>query len=275
MSFEKIPFDKHCIYCNKKSTLDLDYSFIDIAYCINLKSRTDRYKKAVKEFHKVGLCQKVLFYRTTKPDPKKVKKKGFPNLGTYRCWESHRSVIKDAVNKNLKNCLVFEDDIIFHSKRYIKNYIKNFENLPKNWDMYYLGHSPFLGYHVKNDIYRVYSTGGHAYLINKDFMKKIVETKFGTWKFISGDQYAGIDAYHLQEGYCYASYPMAAYQSGSYSDNNNRKEMKHIKNANDYSRDRKIKKEKFREFFCLRVFPNLIVFILILLLLLALYLIYF
>ena len=62
------PTDPACPHCGGAApgtAAALDWSFLDAAYCISLKIRDDRAAQAAAEFHKVGLCQRVLFYRPT------------------------------------------------------------------------------------------------------------------------------------------------------------------------------------------------------------------
>ena len=71
-TFHACPSDPACPYCN--GTIEpqraLDWSFLDSVYCISLKSREDRARSAAAEFHRVGLCRQVMFYR---PDKHPVK----------------------------------------------------------------------------------------------------------------------------------------------------------------------------------------------------------
>lgn len=98
-------------------------------WCISLKCRNDRYIKVCKEFEKVGLLNKVNFYR--------------PNLdpegGIKGCNRSHLYCIKKSFANN-KKALVFEDDVSFKKDWKEKLlHIKEFLNNNKKWDILRLG----------------------------------------------------------------------------------------------------------------------------------------
>lgn len=93
-------------------------------YCINLITRTDKYKLVLGEFKKLGIDP--IFHK-----PKKNKN---PGMG---CLNSHKWCIKDALSKN-KHALVFEDDIILDNINYIEE-LNEFMNKNIKWDTLRLG----------------------------------------------------------------------------------------------------------------------------------------
>jgi hypothetical protein len=118
-------------------TKPLDWSWLPVAYCINLKSRSDRRESAMKEFHRVGLCQKVIFYQTERDK----------NGGMRGCWESHRSIAKKAVSDGVDWYLLFEDDVVFVSgfnQTHIDKIKDALDNLPPKWNFFFLGGLPRL-----------------------------------------------------------------------------------------------------------------------------------
>ncbi len=66
--YHPCPAHPCCPHCNGASAAadGLDWSFLDAAYCISLKTRADRGAQAAAEFHRVGLCRRVTFYRPDK-----------------------------------------------------------------------------------------------------------------------------------------------------------------------------------------------------------------
>lgn len=117
-----------------------EWNWLPECYCITLKSRPERLDNAVLEFHKVGLCNKVIFYQTERD-----------KLGGMRgCWESHRAIAKKCLQEKVPWYLVFEDDVMFDTKIFGQNTIDQIkdalDNLPKDWCFLFLGGIPRLIY---------------------------------------------------------------------------------------------------------------------------------
>jgi len=91
---------------------------IDAIVCINLESRKDRREHFMNEFKNYPFR----FY-TAKLHEK-------PVIG---CKESHINVIKWAKSMNLKNVLIFEDDV-----KIVKD-LTTISDFPIDWQMLYLG----------------------------------------------------------------------------------------------------------------------------------------
>lgn len=146
------------------------YNFFDKIYCINLKYRTDRYNSSLKTFRKLNI-NNIKYFLANK----------HPKGGRYGCFDSHINVIKDAYNNNYNYILIFEDDIKI-GKYYNNNLINksiNFMKNNNNWDIFYLGYYPF-SYNYKyniieNNIIKSNPFGGHAYCLNKQSIKFILE----------------------------------------------------------------------------------------------------
>ena len=223
MSFIPCPKSSSCIYCQNKSSYPYDYSFVESAFCINLSERKDKFKQACKQFHKVGLCQIVEFFVTDRLTNKQIKQqhKCDPlkiDKGTVGCYDSHRKVIKKALKRGSNNCLVFEDDVYFARPSSIHKYIYRYNKLPKDWDIYYMGHFPRVGYPIYDGLYRTFSTDAHAYMMNHNAMKKLAKTPYGKWGLN-----CGIDIYHMLKCKCYTVYPMSAHQKNTDSDTTGQK----------------------------------------------------
>ena len=115
-------------------------------FCICLRERDDRLHESAREFHRLGLCSRILYYRPLRPDKQLVKSLGLKSPGAYGCFESHRMLARVA-RQELKcdNMLVFEDDVQFVpdvTSETIQNVARKFHNLPSDWDLFFLGHWP-------------------------------------------------------------------------------------------------------------------------------------
>ncbi|MBD62065.1 hypothetical protein CL645_04345 [bacterium] len=105
------------------------FDFFDEIFCINLDSRPDRWSSFLKEARRVGIAHRVKRFPAIVPPSKN---------GALGCKLSTLSIIKKAKNKNLKNFLILEDDVVF-KKNALKNLSVSISQLPVDWDMFYLG----------------------------------------------------------------------------------------------------------------------------------------
>jgi len=104
------------------------WDFFDEIWCINLDHRKDRWTKAQMEFDSVGLLQRVNRFSAIKEED-----------GRLGVIKSNLQLIKMAKEKNLKNILIFEDDVHF-----INNPIETLDNSLNQigtikWSLIYLG----------------------------------------------------------------------------------------------------------------------------------------
>lgn len=104
------------------------WDFFEEIWCINLDSRTDRWEKAQGEFDSVGVLERVQRFSAIKHSDGR--------LGLIR---SNVALMKRVKEKNLKNILIFEDDVHF-----INNPIENLEKAIEQigtlkWSLFYLG----------------------------------------------------------------------------------------------------------------------------------------
>ena len=101
--------------------------------------------------------------------------------GVLGCYLSHLWCINDAIQKNYKHFLIFEDDIVFH-----KNFEKMFKNLRyKDYDMIQMGCCDF-NFHtntkdcdIKDNIYypKKLALGAYGNIYNLNFAKIIFKEK--------------------------------------------------------------------------------------------------
>lgn len=156
--------------------------FVDQVYCINLSKRKDRWDFMEKEFKKFSIDVK----RINGVDGMLLKKSNInlnsckEKLGSLGCLRSHQLVYKDALENNYKKICIFEDDIIFCKdfKSRIDYYIRN---IPKNWDIMYLGchfHGCKKPEKITSYIYKnSCSFGAFAYIINDNIIKELYNSR--------------------------------------------------------------------------------------------------
>jgi GR25 family glycosyltransferase involved in LPS biosynthesis len=142
--------------------------FFDEIYCINLEDREDRWLEVQEEFKKLNIKAKRF---------KAIKNEN----GALGCKQSHLKIIQEAKDRNLKNILIFEDDVKFVTvddiHLVIDSTLKQLNDL--NWNMFYFGASihPELGIieKVSNNILKTnfaYTT--HAYAVNSNVFDYIL-----------------------------------------------------------------------------------------------------
>ena len=111
----------------------LDWSFVDAAYCISLKTRGDRVAQAAVSSTGSDLCRRVTFYRPDK----------HPRNGFIGSWMSHRDVAMHALERGCARTLICEDDVLF-TRRIRPATLRASERalraLPTDWTIFFLGH---------------------------------------------------------------------------------------------------------------------------------------
>jgi GR25 family glycosyltransferase involved in LPS biosynthesis len=214
--WQPCPADPSCPYCNgsiNHAGAVLDWSFLDGAYCISLKSRDDRLAQAAAEFHKVGLCQRVTFYRSDK----------HPKSGFIGSWAAHRAVAMDALERGCERTLICEDDVLF-SRRPRPATLRAIEQalhaLPPDWMIFFLGHWPLAAYFVRHNVLRTSSGCSHAYIASRRLLRWLRDHPWGS----PGVQFSriagrGVDSAYAKLPEAYALFPMLAIQRVSPSDN--------------------------------------------------------
>ena len=213
--FHPCPPDPSCAYCNGRISAAeaLDWSFLDGVYCISLKSREDRATTVAAEFHKVGLCRQVLFYRPLR----------YPGRGYVGSWESHRAVAGHARARGCKTTLILEDDVQFVrrlSPRSVRTIGRAIGRLPADWMIFFLGHWPLWAYFVRPNVLRTSSGCAHAYIASPRLLCWLHEHPWGT-PGIEKRRLIGkaLDSAYARLPATYALFPMIATQSVSRSDN--------------------------------------------------------
>ena len=212
--YHECPADPSCPYCNGARTGGaLDWSFLDAAYCISLKTRDDRVAQAAAEFHKVGLCRRVTFYRHEK----------HPTNGFIGSWASHRDVAMDALERGFERTLICEDDVLFTRTirpATLKAIERALHALPPDWMIFFLGHWPLAAYFVRHNVLRTSSGCSHAYIASPRLLRWLRDHPWGSpgvqFSRIAGK---GVDSAFAKLPGTYALFPMLAIQRVSASDN--------------------------------------------------------
>lgn len=229
--FHPCPPDPSCPYCNGsiKAEQALDWSFLDGVYCISLKSREDRATHVAAEFHRVGLCQQVMFYRPVK----------HPVKGIIGSWESHRAVGEHALQHGYDKALIMEDDVLFSGNLRpgkIRSISRSIDSLPSDWMIFFLGHWPVWAYPVRRNVLRTGSACAHAYIISPRMQQWLHDHPWGT-PGLKKLRLVGkaLDSAYAELPGAYAVFPMIATQSVSKSDNFNfspkqgaKRKLKHL-----------------------------------------------
>jgi hypothetical protein len=213
--FHPCPPDPSCPYCNGSiaPAKALDWSFLDGVYCISLKSREDRAIAVAAQFHKVGLCRQLQFYRPLR----------YPGRGYIGSWESHRAVAEHARQQGNQTTLIFEDDVQFVRRmtpRSVRAIGHAIERLPPDWMIFFLGHWPLWAYFVRPNVLRTSSGCAHAYIVSPRLLRWLHEHPWGT-PGIEKRRLIGkaLDSAYARLPATYALFPMIATQSVSHSDN--------------------------------------------------------
>ena len=234
--FYPCPPDPSCPYCNGTigAAEALDWSFLDGVYCISLKGREDRAIAVAAQFHTVGLCRQVLFYRPLR----------HPGRGYIGSWESHRAVAGHAGARGYQTTLIFEDDVQFVrrlSPRSVRAIGRAIERLPPDWMIFFLGHWPLWAYFVRPNVLRTSSGCAHAYIVSSRLLRWLHEHPWGA-PGIEKRRLIGkaLDSAYAMLPATYALFPMIATQSISRSDNFavSRKKNTKLKHLVTHSRHR-------------------------------------
>lgn len=221
------PVDPACPYCNPAvphAAEPCDWSFLDAAYCISLRTRDDRMASVVAQLHRVGLCRKVTFHRPER----------HPQKSIAGSWESHRAVARHALEQGCATALVLEDDVVFSRRvtaRTVRAIGQAIAGLPPDWMIFFLGHWPLAARFVRRNVLRTSSGCAHAYVTSRRLMQWLVERPWGTpgvpRRRLVGD---GVDAAFACLPGTYALFPMICTQSASPSDNSTPLQKARVKN---------------------------------------------
>jgi hypothetical protein len=199
----------HCGDAALPASQRYDWSWLDAAYCISLRSREDRAAQAADELHRVGLCRVASFYRPEK----------HPRSPKRGIWQSHRDVAAHALAAGCERVLVLEDDVLFERRftpRTERRIAAAVASLPADWRGFYLGHWPLAVHFESPRVLRSASLCTHAYVANRALLEWLVATPFrktGIPRSRIGGK--GIDSAMAVLPGMYAYFPMVATQRRS------------------------------------------------------------
>jgi hypothetical protein len=180
------------------------YDYFDQIYYINLDKRTDRKELAELELRDEGI--------------KAVRVPGVVHENpAHGCHLSHAKILYDAIYNGFDRILIFEDDVQFFQDS-LKNIRNALEELPPNWEMFYLGANldAYPAYEISPHIAKL--TGAfatHAYAIRHTLFHVLYEINSSLETSHNDVVYANtIHPVHN----CYLAMPLIAGQRDSYSD---------------------------------------------------------
>jgi len=138
------------------------------AYCINLKTSTDRRKKMTDQFEREELD--VEFIEAI--DAKNISGVFDIRPGEYGNISSHRKIWSDMLEKGHRMAIIFEDQCRIEDG--FSNLVSKLE-FPEKWDMIYLGYTGQRFFAEENDqLDRGKPVGTWCYIISLEGAKKLV-----------------------------------------------------------------------------------------------------
>ena len=191
--------------------LFLPIHFFDKIYCINLDRRPEKWLQCEQEFNKHGLT--VERFSAVDGNPDKIVSK--LTDGAIGCIKSHLNIIKLAKELNLKNVLIFEDDVEFIDD--LNNIFQEYyKQIPTDWGLLYFGvnhnNLPLLKF-TENLSFVKHTYTTHAYAVNNRLYDMIIET------LSNFENECDILLTKIQElGNSYVFQPHLAWQRAGYSD---------------------------------------------------------
>jgi GR25 family glycosyltransferase involved in LPS biosynthesis len=171
-------------------TIKKENLLIDKIYCIALEKRLDYIKKTLINYYDLPKY-KITFIKPYLKDKLNIdelikNKMLYPNnnlsLGQIACYLSHYKCLNLFNKSNKEICLIFEDDIDQTNKNVIPKINTIIKNVPKNFDVIYLGRclsKCYLDEKINEDLYKTkYSLCTHSMIISKKGCKKILKNLF-------------------------------------------------------------------------------------------------
>jgi hypothetical protein len=202
--FAALAHEEACDYCAGRRRASALAPDLDAIYCISLQEQPHRTAEAAAQFHALGLCREVLFYRPVRG-----------READRAIWDSHRTVARDAVAKGFARILVLEDDVLFTRPReaLARRVTAAVRALPSTWWGLYLGHVPIQAYFLRPGLLRARSGCTHAYVANAPLLAWLAATapkspQAPMWHWIG----QSIDAAMSSLPEMYALFPMVAVQ---------------------------------------------------------------
>jgi len=155
-------------------------SFDKILY-VNLAHRADRNERVLSELSKFSIQKEKII---------RIDAHYTPLNGHKGCCLSHMKALTYAVNHNLNNVLILEDDVVFeHSLLEVCKYINYFFDNIEAWDVFFLSTRVLAKSETRfSEIFRVTcAQTSHAYAINNHYFKKLYKCYERCYKKMEDD----------------------------------------------------------------------------------------
>ena len=180
------------------------WEFIDKAYCISLKHRSDRRQRSQSQFAGIGLLDRVEY----------VSAALYPGKSEQGIYDSHMRCITLGLETGAQRIAVFEDDVVFRRfepARVVQS--ARFLQALEDWQVFFLGCLVSRSFSTRCDAVRRvrYRSLAHAYVLNRAFAERLIESKW------AGQPFDAVLRDSAQASY--ALYPALAFQSDARSDN--------------------------------------------------------
>ena len=184
-------------------------SLYDLAFCINLDTRPDRWELAQAEFEHQGLeVERIPGVIVHGFDPKRN--------ACHGCHLSHAIALMRAIEAQADSVLIFEDDVLFLHD--VKPMLAKVEReIDSDWEMLYLGANiehPM--YQTSPHVARI--TGArstHAYIARNMLFEKLLAVNEDP-STVHNDIY--YETVIIPQHKCFITIPMLAVQREGYSD---------------------------------------------------------
>jgi len=140
------------------------------AYCINLKTSTDRRKKMTDQFEREGLD--VEFVEGYNSREEKPVLENSIYIGDFGNLMSIRKVLSDMVEHNIDQAVIFEDTV-----KLCSNFKTKLEQLvlPDRWDLVYLGYlTPVCWSEYSDQLNRGKVLGTWSFMATLECAKKLL-----------------------------------------------------------------------------------------------------
>jgi glycosyl transferase, family 25 len=165
----------------------------DRIYIVNLPDRLDRKAEIKLELQRQNITvdgTKVRYFEAIRPD----NAGSFPSIGAKGCFLSHLKLLNEAIDDDLNNVLVLEDDLSIDPSfiEVQKSLHLNLEN--KDWDFAYFGHREELTSSQPMPHWAICNQGiqtTHFYALNKRVMKPLRDYLESCLKREPGDPIGG------------------------------------------------------------------------------------
>lgn len=180
------------------------WDFFDTIYCITLRERPDRRRRAQRQFAAVGLADRVQY----------VIAERHPHDREQGIFESHLRCLRLGLDAGARRILVFEDDVLFRhfDRAALKAGCRALDDMD-DWNGFFLGCLIGASHPTASPALTAinYRCLAHAYALNAPFARRIAATP---WQGIPYDELL-----RRRNGRFFALCPMCAFQGGLGSDN--------------------------------------------------------